>query len=164
MGNGGKSIRVMAAVVLAGLASTAAAESCREDVVMLRSDAGTARFRVEVADDKTERAQGLMNRETMSMSAGMLFVYPEPQPVGFWMKNTLIPLDMIFMDETGTVKKVHHEAQPLDESPIFGGDDILAVLEINGGLARKIGIREGWTMRHAAIDQSKAAWPCAESQ
>ena len=131
MGNGGKIVRMIAAVVLAGLASTAAAETCRE---------------------------------SMAMSAGMLFVYPEPQAVGFWMKNTLIPLDMIFMDETGTVKKVHHEAQPLDESPIFGGQDILAVLEINGGLARKIGISEGWTMRHAAIDQSKAAWPCSESQ
>ncbi|WP_417728135.1 DUF192 domain-containing protein [Roseovarius sp.] len=152
------------AAVLACFASTAVAESCREDVAMLRSDAGTARFRIEVADDKQERAQGLMNRETLSKSAGMLFVYPKPQSVGFWMKNTLIPLDMIFMDETGTVKKVHHEAQPLDESPIFGGDGILAVLEINGGLARKIGITEGWAMRHNAIDQSKAAWPCSESQ
>jgi uncharacterized membrane protein (UPF0127 family) len=164
MGNGGKIVRVTVAAVLACLASAAAAESCREDVAMLRSDAGTARFRIEVADDKEERAQGLMNRETMSMSAGMLFIYPEPQPVGFWMKNTLIPLDMIFMDETGTVKNVHHEAQPLDESPIFGGQEILAVLEINGGLARKIGISEGWTMRHTAIDQTKAAWPCSESQ
>lgn len=164
MGNGGKTFRVTAALLLACLASTAAAEACREDVAMLRSDAGTARFRIEVADDKEERAQGLMNRETMSKSAGMLFVYPEPQPVGFWMKNTLIPLDMIFLDETGTVKKVHHEAQPHDESPIFGGEAILAVLEINGGLARKIGIAEGWTMRHAVIDQTKAAWPCSENQ
>ncbi|WP_297773376.1 DUF192 domain-containing protein [uncultured Roseovarius sp.] len=137
---------------------------CRDDVAMLRSDAGTARFRVEVADDKAERAQGLMNRETLSMSAGMLFIYPEPQRVGFWMKNTLIPLDMIFLDETGTVKKVHHEAQPLDETPIMGGSGILAVLEINGGLSRKIGISEGWMMRHPAIDQSKAAWTCADSQ
>lgn len=164
MGNGGKIVRVTAAALLACLASAAAAESCREDVAMLRSDAGTARFRIEVADDKEERAQGLMNRETLSMSAGMLFVYPEPQPVGFWMKNTLIPLDMIFMDETGTVKKVHHGAKPLDETPILGGTDILAVLEINGGLAQKIGISEGWALRHAAIDQTKAAWPCADSQ
>lgn len=164
MGNGGKIVRVTAAALLACLASAAAAEECREDVAMLRSDAGTARFRIEVADNKEERAQGLMNRETLSMSAGMLFVYPEPQPVGFWMKNTLIPLDMIFMDETGTVKKVHHGAKPLDETPILGGTDILAVLEINGGLARKIGISEGWALRHAAIDQARAAWPCADSQ
>ena len=164
MGNGGKIVGLIVTLVAAVLAGTAMADSCREDVVMLRGETGTARFTVEVADDKQERAQGLMNRESMPMSAGMLFVYPIPQPVGFWMKNTLIPLDMIFMDETGTVKKVHHEAQPLDESPIFGGEDILTVLEINGGLARNIGIAEGWTMQHGALDQAKAAWPCVEGQ
>ncbi len=164
MGNGGKIFRVICAALFGVVAGAASAEMCRDDVAMLRSDAGTARFRVEVADDKAERAQGLMNRETLSMSAGMLFIYPEPQRVGFWMKNTLIPLDMIFLDETGTVKKVHHEAQPLDETPIMGGSGILAVLEINGGLSRKIGISEGWMMRHPAIDQSKAAWTCADSQ
>lgn len=156
--------RLIATVVLAVIAVPAMSEECRDDVVMLRGDGGTARFRVELADDKAERAQGLMYRETLSMSAGMLFVYPQPKRVAFWMKNTLIPLDMIFMDETGTVRTVHQQAQPHDETPIPGGNDILAVLEINGGLARKIGIGEGWTIRHPAFDQSIAAWPCAENQ
>lgn len=160
MGNGNKGIGVLAACVLAFSGAMASAEECREDAVIFRSDAGMARFRVEVADDKAERAQGLMNRETLSKSAGMLFVYPNPQQVGFWMKNTLIPLDMIFLDKTGTVKKVHSNAKPHDETPIMGGSGILAVLEINGGLARKIGISEGWQMRHPSFDRDTAAWPC----
>ena len=160
MGNGNKGVGVVTACVLAFAGAMVSAEDCREDAVNLRSDVGMARFRVEVADDKAERAQGLMNRKTLSKSAGMLFVYPNPQRVGFWMKNTLIPLDMIFLDKTGTVKKVHSNAKPLDENPIMGGNGILAVLEINGGLARKIGISEGWQMRHPRFDQETAAWPC----
>ncbi|MDT8326599.1 MAG: DUF192 domain-containing protein [Roseovarius sp.] len=160
MGNGNKIVGVVTACGLALAGAMVSAEECREDAVIFRSDAGMARFRVEVADDKAERAQGLMNRETLSKSAGMLFVYPHPQRVGFWMKNTLIPLDMIFLDKAGVVKKVHSDAKPLDETPIMGGNDIFAVLEINGGLARKIGISEGWQMRHPSFDQDVAAWPC----
>lgn len=164
MGNGGKIVKGVGLALFACWAGAVQAEPCREDAAILRSDAGMARFRVELADDAAERAQGLMNRETLSPSAGMLFVYPEPKRVAFWMKNTLIPLDMIFLDASGTVQKVHHEAQPLDETPIFGGNAIQSVLEINGGLARKIGIAEGWELRHPAIDQGAAAWPCGESQ
>lgn len=160
MGNGNKVVGLLTACVLSFAGAVASAEVCREDAVILRSDAGMARFRVELADTKAERAQGLMNRETLSKSAGMLFVYPRPQKVGFWMKNTLIPLDMIFLDETGTVKKVHSDAKPHDETPIMGGTGIFAVLEINGGLARKIGISEGWQMRHPSFAQDAAAWPC----
>lgn len=164
MGSGSQVFGLMKIAVLALWAGTAVAEPCREDAVILRSDAGMVRFRVELADDEAERAQGLMNRETLSSSAGMLFVYPQPKRVAFWMKNTLIPLDMIFLDASGTVQKVHHEATPLDETPIFGGNDIQSVLEINGGLSRKIGIAEGWQLRHPAIDQDAAAWPCGEGQ
>jgi len=164
MGSGSQVFGLMKIAVLALWAGTAVAEPCREDAVILRSDAGMVRFRVELADDAAERAQGLMNRETLSPSAGMLFVYPQPKRVAFWMKNTLIPLDMIFLDASGTVRKVHHEATPLDETPIFGGNDIQSVLEINGGLARKIGIAEGWQLRHPSINQDAAAWPCSEDQ
>ena len=101
-----------------------------------------------------------MFRDTMPKSAGMLFVYPKPQTVGFWMKNTLIPLDMIFLDETGTVRRVHSNAIPHDETPIMGGDGILAVLEINGGLAEVYGITEGSQLQHPALNPETAAWPC----
>ena len=101
-----------------------------------------------------------MNREEMALSAGMLFVYDSPQRVSFWMENTLIPLDMLFLDATGTVTRVHENAVPLDRTPIPGGTDIQYVLEINGGLARQIGISEGDVLRHPDVDQDLAAWPC----
>lgn len=142
------------------LAASAASAACTETAVELRGDFGTARFNVEIADDPAERAQGLMNRPSMPASSGMLFLYEAPQRAGFWMKNTLIPLDMIFLDETGTVTRVHENAVPLDETTIDGGDGVLAVLEINGGLASAIGIGEGDQLRHPALDQSIAAWPC----
>ncbi|WP_240758227.1 DUF192 domain-containing protein [Palleronia sediminis] len=139
----------------------AAGIACRADAVTLTGDFGEARFRVEIADDNAERAQGLMNRESLPRGAGMLFIYDRPGPASFWMRNTLIPLDMIFLDETGTVLRVHENAVPLDESPIFGGDNVLAVLEINGGLAGAIGIGPGDRLSHPALPQDRAAAPCA---
>ncbi|MEM6891903.1 MAG: DUF192 domain-containing protein [Pseudomonadota bacterium] len=132
---------------------------CATERVDLRGDWGQARFTVEVADTPSLRSTGLMHREEMSRSAGMLFVYERPQPVSFWMRNTLIPLDMIFMDETGTVRRVHENAVPLDERSIPGGPDIQYVLEVNGGLSRQLGIDAGSVLRHPAIG-ANAAWPC----
>jgi hypothetical protein len=150
--------------MLAGLAAlpalARAEEACRWDVVELRGGWGRARFTVEVADTPAARAQGLMHRERLASGAGMLFVYPRPQPVYFWMRNTLIPLDMIFAGADGVVRRVHHMARPLDETPVHGGDDIRFVLEINGGLAARLGIGPGSEMRHPAIDPRLAAWPC----
>ena len=138
------------------------AETCREDTVRLRGDFGEARFRVEIADDAQERAQGLMFRQQMSKGAGMLFIYPFPRQASFWMKNTLIPLDMIFLDRTGTVTRVHSNAVPLDEHAIDGGPDVLAVLEINGGLAKAMGIAPGAQMQHPGLPQGPAVWPCGD--
>lgn len=161
MGNRGQGSGLAAAVVFAlCFAAPAQAGACRDDQVLLRGDWGQARFTVELADTDAERAEGLMHRESLPRSAGMLFVYPAPRPARFWMKNTLIPLDMIFLDRTGTVRRVHHEARPGDLRPVFGGNEILAVLEINGGLARALGIAAGSQMRHPAFDPESAAWPC----
>ncbi|MEM6759657.1 MAG: DUF192 domain-containing protein [Pseudomonadota bacterium] len=140
--------------------SGTALAACAPDVVWLRGEFGQARFAVEIADDSTERAQGLMHRTSMPLSAGMLFVYEQPGRLSFWMRNTLIELDMLFVDPQGIVKTVHHRAQPLDETPILGGDGLTHVLEINGGLARQIGIVPGAQLRHPSFDQSQAAWPC----
>lgn len=150
----------LAGGVLPAAPVRADAASCAPDVVHLRGDWGQARFTVELAQTPAERSRGLMFVESMPRGQGMLFVYPRPGPVAFWMKNTLIPLDMIFLDATGTVRRVHHNAVPGDLTGIPGGDDILAVLEINGGLARAIGIVSGSTMRHPAFDAENAAWPC----
>jgi uncharacterized membrane protein (UPF0127 family) len=164
MGNGGKTSGLIAGLIFGFFsmvyAATASAGECRDNQVLLRGDWGQARFSIELADDPAERAKGLMFRESMPKNAGMLFMYPAPKQVGFWMKNTLIPLDMIFLDQTGTVKRVHHMAVPHDTTPIMGGQGIMGVLEINGGLAKALGITEGSEMRHPAFDSALAAWPC----
>lgn len=138
----------------------AAAQACNPDMIDIRTGNAKVRFAISVADDDKERAQGLMFVEQMDQFTGMLFVYEAPLRAQFWMKNTLIPLDMIFADETGTVVRIHENATPLSERTIDGGPDVLAVLEINGGLSRKLGLREGSEMRHPAFDQAKAAWGC----
>lgn len=137
-----------------------AAAECSEDMVDLRGDWGQARFTVELADDPAERAVGLMNREAMPRNAGMLFVYERPQRATFWMRNTLISLDMIFVDQAGVVQHVHERAIPLDETTIDGGEGIFAVLEVNGGIAELYGIGVGSELRHPAFDVSQAVWPC----
>ena len=138
----------------------ARAEQCREDTVQIRGDWGQARFSIEIADDNEERAQGLMFRESMPTSAGMLFIYERPQALSFWMRNTLIPLDLLFFDASGTLQRIHAEAKPLDETPIDGGPNLTHVLEINGGLAARLGITEGSVLQHPSFDPDVAAWPC----
>ncbi len=148
---------ICAAVLLQGSAVFA---SCRDTHVDLRGDWGQASFTIELADTPEERSHGLMFREEMARSAGMLFVYETPRAAQFWMKNTLIPLDMIFVDPQGRVQHVHENATPGDLTPIPGGSNILAVLEINGGLARKYGISEGTEMRHRVFSKNAPKWPC----
>ncbi len=151
-----------AAVILGLALQVAQADAmCAPGTVELRSGSGQVmRFSVELADDAGERSQGLMNRPKMATSAGMLFAYPQPQQVYFWMKNTLIPLDMVFADAEGQVLRVHSNAKPLDETSINGGAGVTYVLEINGGLAARLGLGAGTVMRSEVIDQTNAAWPC----
>lgn len=149
-----------AAILLAGALAPVSAETCTADVVSLKGPGGEARFRVEVADTDASRARGLMWREHLDTGAGMIFVYDSPGPAQFWMRNTLIPLDLIFADPTGTVKHVHSNAKPRDETLIDGGDNVLVVLEINAGLARRMRIEPGSVMRHPAFSAGNAAWPC----
>ncbi|QDL93403.1 DUF192 domain-containing protein [Paroceanicella profunda] len=147
------------ALILA--ASGAASAACAPDTADLRGGFGTVRFSVELADDAAERAQGLMFRESMPKFSGMLFVYDQPAEAHFWMKNTLIPLDMLFLDATGTVRHIHPQAVPGDLTPIPSEGPALAVLEINGGLAARLGLKAGDVMRHPAFDPAVAAWPCS---
>jgi uncharacterized protein len=134
--------------------------ACAPDRLDLRWPDGRESFAVELADTGEERAQGLMFRESMDPGSGMLFVYESPRQAQFWMKNTLIPLDMIFADATGTVTRVHSNAIPGDLTPIDGGSGVALVLEINGGLAERLGIAPGAQMRHPSVAPDLAAWPC----
>ncbi len=146
---------MLAAALAAGPVRAA---ECAPDVADLRDADGTVRFTVEVVDTEAGREKGLMFRDSLPKFSGMLFVYDTPQTVAFWMRNTLIPLDMLFFDGAGRLERIKHAAAPHDETPVFGGNDIAYVLEINGGLAAELGIDPGAELRHPAI--RNPAWPC----
>lgn len=144
-----------------------AVAECRDDRALIRvADDRALSFRVELADTVDSRAQGLMFRRDLPAGTGMLFVYPEPQPVSFWMRNTLIALDIVFADDRGVIRRIHPMARPLDETPIPGaaiGDpdpDRLLVLEIAGGEAARLGLQPGQVIAYPALDKATAAWPC----
>jgi uncharacterized protein len=141
-------------------AAALAADACAPGTLDLRDPDGSLRFQVEVVDDEAERAQGLMHRETLPHFGAMLFVYDSPQPVAFWMRNTVIPLDMLFFDGAGRLTRIKENAVPHDETPIVGGDAVRYVLEINGGMAAELGIEPGAEIRHPALEQAAAGWPC----
>ncbi len=151
---------LLLALMLSAAAGSVGAEVvCRPDTVEIRGPRGETRFSVELADTPDSRAYGLMNRASLPKSSGMLFIYEYPQHVSFWMRNTLIPLDMIFLNARGVITRIHENARPHDETAIDGGAGVLAVLEINGGLARRLGLVEGGVLRHPAFGPG-GAWPC----
>lgn len=151
---------VLRGLILSLLLAGPASAACSDGQAEFRWGDGGARFAVEVADDGAERAKGLMFRKDLSPGAGMLFVYERPQAVSFWMKNTLIPLDMVFIGPDGRVNGVHANAVPGDLTPIPGPSGTLMVLEIKGGLAARLGLGEGAEMRHPRIVAADALWPC----
>jgi uncharacterized membrane protein (UPF0127 family) len=113
---------------------------------------GEKSFTIEVADDTGERSAGLMFRETMADDRGMLFVFEQTQPVGFWMKNTPMPLDLVFIAEDGTVRAVR-PGVPFSEAVISPGEPVRFVLELKAGTAEKAGIVGGTKIRHPLIEQ-----------
>ena len=100
-------------------------------------------FRVEVARTQREQAQGLMFRTAMGPNEGMLFPYPQPQTLGFWMKNTVLSLDLIFIGEDHRIVNIAKRAVPYSEASIVSAGPAVAVLELNGGRADELGIVPG---------------------
>jgi uncharacterized membrane protein (UPF0127 family) len=109
----------------------------------IRSASGPHHFTVEVAHTPEEQANGLMHRQSLAPDRGMLFPYEPPQDVSFWMKNTLIPLDMVFIRPDGTIARIAANTVPLALDPVPSLEPVSAVLEIGGGRAAQLGIREG---------------------
>ena len=111
--------------------------------LVIKTASGDHNFNIEVATTQQEQALGLMFRRSLPENAGMLFLYDPPQPAAMWMKNTLIPLDMVFIAPDGRVLRIESNAEPLSTTVIPSDGDISAVLELNGGEADKIGLRRG---------------------
>jgi uncharacterized protein len=119
--------------------------------VEILSGATAHTFQAEVMKTMEERGKGLMFRQFMPQDRGMLFDFMRDEPVTMWMRNTYIPLDMLFIKADGTILRIHERAQPLDETTISSGGDVRFVLEINGGLAAKLGIKAGDKVRYPLI-------------
>ncbi len=133
-------------LVLAALVATPAGAAALEPLELMTAS-GAHEFKVEIAKDDETRALGLMNRMYMAPDRGMLFEFDRDEPVTFWMKNTYIPLDMIFISPAGVVTNIVANAEPLSERIIPSGPPCIAVLEVNGGVAASIGLRVGDKVR-----------------
>lgn len=115
--------------------------------VVVASSGREHRFTVEIARTREEQARGLMERASLAPDRGMLFPYSPPQPVSFWMRNTLIPLDLIFIAPGGRIARIEADAVPFAEDPLQSGVPVEAVLELNGGQAAALGIKPGDEVR-----------------
>lgn len=137
----------LVAVDAAG-AKPAAKPAAKLETVEIITSKGRARFQVEIAATHAEQQRGLMFRKSLAPDRGMLFTYAKPQPAAFWMKNTLIPLDIIYIAASGRVLSIVRNAQPHNEMPLPSGGPILGVLEIAGGRAAQLGILPGDRVLH----------------
>lgn len=136
--------------VISAISGSAFAD-CTSNHVHLTGPWGSAQFSVEVVDTPQTRGQGLMFRTDLPRSAGMLFVFERAEPVAFWMRNTPLPLDMLFFTEQGELDTLHENAVPFDETPIPAAGDIKFVLEINGGMSALLGIGVPTRLSHSAL-------------
>jgi uncharacterized membrane protein (UPF0127 family) len=134
-------------ILLAGFAAAPARGDGFESLT-IETSSGPHAFQVEIARDDATRERGLMDRRYMAPDHGMLFEFDRDAPVSFWMKNTYIPLDMIFISRSGVVTRIVANAEPLSERVIPSGPACAAVLELNGGAAASIGLKVGDRVRH----------------
>jgi len=123
--------------------AVAAKPSAKTDTVEILTSRGRVKFTVELAVTPAEQARGLMYRKSLAPDRGMLFPYRRPQRAAFWMKNTLIPLDIIYIAPDGRVLSIARNAVPRDETPLPSGGPVGSVLEIPGGRAAQLGILPG---------------------
>ena len=139
--------RAVALLVIAFAVSVACgalpAQAAGEGTLEIVSKTGVHAFTVELATNDDERSRGLMFRKELPEGRGMLFDFSREQPVSFWMHNTFIPLDMIFIRGDGRILHIAENTEPLSDRLIPSGGPVRAVLEVIGGTARKLGIAPG---------------------
>jgi hypothetical protein len=123
--------------------------------LVLKTDSGDHSFNIEVATTNQERALGLMFRRSLPENGGMLFLYDQPQAAAMWMKNTLIPLDMVFISPEGKVHRIESNAEPFSTAVIPSEGDIVGVLELKGGEAGRIGLKRGDKVLYPGLTMGK---------
>ena len=143
-----RALRLTALVLLGLLAVGGPARPAGLQSLEIASKTGVHVFSVELADNDADRAKGLMFRKELPEGQGMLFDFHREQEVSFWMENTYIPLDMIFIRGDGRILRIAENTEPLSTKLIPSGGPVLAVLEVVGGTAGKLGIAPGDRVAH----------------
>ena len=139
--------------ILLVVVALAACSGPSENRVVLHTESGDHTFEVELADTPAQHQRGLMFRQNLADNAGMLFDFHEESLRGFWMQNTYIPLDIIFVDKAGVIKTIHENAVPRDTTQIPSRVPVRFVLEIPGGRASEIGLKEGDRLDHPRVEK-----------
>ncbi len=134
-------------VIVLGARAVGAGEP--DDTLVIKSEKGDITLRIETARTPGEQARGLMFRRSLADDAGMLFAYEEEQVINMWMRNTYIPLDMLFIAADGRIARIARETEPFSEETISSGAKVTGVLEIGGGRAAALGIRVGDRVLHS---------------
>jgi len=145
-------IAVLFALVLVLQATGPVLAEAGDSVTVVTEDARHV-FTIELANTPATRAQGLMYRRSMPEDHGMLFDFGRVDMVTMWMRNTYIPLDMLFVRPDGTIARIARNTEPLSERQISSGEPVLGVLEINAGLSNRLGIDVGDLVEHGMFDQ-----------
>lgn len=144
-------VRATAAPIAAGDRGASGVERFEIATLEIRTRTGSHRFAVEVARTARQHATGLMFRRRLAPDAGMLFLYRTSGPVTMWMKNTFIPLDMLFVAADGRIVRIAQRTVPHSIQTIPSGGPVISVLELNGGTAERLGIRTGDRIVHPAF-------------
>ena len=134
---------LLSSLFLGCMATVSGRAEAAVDDLTITTATGPHHFAVEVMRTRDELERGLMFRREMANDRGMLFDFGSPQPVTMWMKNTYLPLDMVFIASNGRVVSVKQDAEPLSEKTIPSGGDVLGVLELDAGTAKRIGLKPG---------------------
>jgi uncharacterized membrane protein (UPF0127 family) len=143
--------RAALAALLASGAFLNPAAASELTALTIETAQGKQPFMVELATTPDQMQLGLMFRTALPADQGMLFIYPSEQQVSFWMKNTLIPLDMLFIGADGHIRHIAQRAIPHDETPIASIEEVKSVLEVNGGTVERLGIKTGDLVRSPAL-------------
>ena len=138
----------LAALGLTLAAGWAAATGAALEALTIAAATGRHLFQVEVARSDPDRARGLMHRRYMPPDRGMLFDFEREQPISMWMKDTYLPLDMVFIRRDGTIARIAADTEPLSTRTVPSGEPVLAVLELNAGTAARLGIKPGDRVEH----------------
>ncbi|MEM8972968.1 MAG: DUF192 domain-containing protein [Pseudomonadota bacterium] len=125
-----------------------AAQQKRVETLTIVSSGKSHRFKIEVAETEQQKSLGLMFRKSLDAGSGMLFPYRQPQELTMWMRNTYIPLDMVFIKSDGTVHRIAENTEPFSEEIVASKGSVSAVLELAGGVTRKLGIKAGDKVVH----------------